>query len=246
MQTTKEYISKQLQETACDAFLRKGFKAVSMREISSLSGIGLSNIYNYYPSKNDLLAVVLSPLLKKMNSLLDNHNRNENLSLEVFVSEEYHRKYVLEVMDIITCYRKELKLLFLNTQGSRFEDYSERWIDKSTAIGEKYMERMKILYPDLHTNISLFFIHFTSSWWINMMREVALHEELSHEEIERFIREFVHYSTGGWKKLMKVDDEGRTIEGGIISFDSEKKLDKEQVITKYESNDRKHSQAVEV
>ena len=119
MQTTKEYIRKQLQETACDAFLRKGFKAVSMREISSLSGIGLSNIYNYYPSKNDLLAVVLSPLLKKMNSLLDNHNRNENLSLEVFVSEEYHRKYVLEVMDIITCYRKELKLLFLNTQGSR-------------------------------------------------------------------------------------------------------------------------------
>ena len=95
MQTTKEYIRKQLQETACDAFLRKGFKAVSMREISSLSGIGLSNIYNYYPSKNDLLAVVLSPLLKKMNSLLDNHNRNENLSLEVFVSEEYHRKYVL-------------------------------------------------------------------------------------------------------------------------------------------------------
>ena len=44
MQTTKEYIRKQLQETACDAFLRKGFKAVSMREISSLSGIGLSNI----------------------------------------------------------------------------------------------------------------------------------------------------------------------------------------------------------
>ena len=42
MQTTKEYIRKQLQETACDAFLRKGFKAVSMREISSLSGIGLS------------------------------------------------------------------------------------------------------------------------------------------------------------------------------------------------------------
>ena len=45
---------------------------------------------------------------------------------------------------------------------------------------------------------------------------------------------------------MKVDDEGRTTEGGIISFDSEKNLDKEQVITKYESNDRKHSQAVEV
>ena len=67
MQTTKEYTHKLLLETARRAFFKKGFKAVSMREISKLSGIGLSNIYNYYPCKDDLLADVLHPLLEAMN-----------------------------------------------------------------------------------------------------------------------------------------------------------------------------------
>ena len=59
MQTTKDYIRKLLLETAQKAFFEKGFKSVSMREISKLSGIGLSNIYNYYPCKDDLLVDVL-------------------------------------------------------------------------------------------------------------------------------------------------------------------------------------------
>ena len=66
MQTTKDYIRKLLLETAQKAFFEKGFKSVSMREISKLSGIGLSNIYNYYPCKDDLLVDVLRPLLAAM------------------------------------------------------------------------------------------------------------------------------------------------------------------------------------
>lgn len=205
MQMPKDYTRNLLLKTAREAFLQKGFKAVSMREISKLSGVGLSNIYNYYHSKDDLLAVVLNPLLKAMDGMLDNHNRNESLSLEIFTSEEYHRKSMLEVMGIITRYRKEFKLLFFDTQDSRLKDYWERWVEKSTATGMEYLEIMKKLYPDLHTNISPFFMHFTCSWWINMMKEVALHEELSKKEIECFISEYIHFSTGGWEKLMNVE-----------------------------------------
>ncbi|MBR8703716.1 hypothetical protein IX332_000055 [Porphyromonas levii] len=196
-------------KTAREAFLRKGYKAVSMREISKLSGIGLSNIYNYYPCKDDLLAVVLQPLIDEMNGMLDNHNRDESLSLEIFTSEEYHRNSMLEVMGIIIRYRKELKLLFLDTQDSRFKYFWEQWIEKSTSIGMEYLERMKELYPGLRTNISPFFMHFTCSWWISMMREVVLHEELSQEEIECFISEYILFSTGGWEKLMNVDRKER-------------------------------------
>lgn len=205
MQTPKDYTRKLLLDTAREAFFRKGFTAVSMREISKLSGVGLSNIYNYYSCKDDLLGVVLRPLLEAMNGMLDNHGRNESLSLEIFTSEEYHRKSMQEVMGIITRYRKEFKLLFLDTQDSRFKDYWERWIEKSTAIGMEYLERMTELYPDLHTRISPFFMHFTCSWWINMMKEVVLHENLSKKEMECFIGEYIHFSTGGWKKLMNVE-----------------------------------------
>ncbi len=58
MQKAKEHIRKLLLEIAREAFQQKGFKGVSMREISRLSGIGLSNIYNYYPCTDDLLAII--------------------------------------------------------------------------------------------------------------------------------------------------------------------------------------------
>lgn len=108
-------------------------------------------------------------------------------------------------MGMITRYRKEFRLLFLDTRDTRFEDYWERWIDKSTITGIDYLGRMKELYPDLHTSVSPFFIHFISSWWTSMVREIVLHEELSSEDIECFIGEYIHFSTGGWKRLMKVD-----------------------------------------
>ena len=204
MQTTKEYTHKLLLETARRAFFKKGFKAVSMREISKLSGIGLSNIYNYYPCKDDLLADVLHPLLEAMNSMLEDHNRPEAFSLDVFNSEEYHRSSMKEVMNIVRRYREEFKLLFSSIQDSRFNDYWEQWIKRSTVMGIEYMEGMKKLYPDLHTDISLFFMHFTCSWWVNMMKEVVQHEELSSKEIECFIGEYIRFSTGGWKRLMNV------------------------------------------
>ena len=80
MQTTKEYTHKLLLETARRAFFKKGFKAVSMREISKLSGIGLSNIYNYYPCKDDLLADVLH-LIKKGNPIQDLKDFLKNASV---------------------------------------------------------------------------------------------------------------------------------------------------------------------
>jgi transcriptional regulator, TetR family len=107
-------------------------------------------------------------------------------------------------MNIVRRYREEFKLLFSSIQDSRFNDYWEQWIKRSTVMGIEYMEGMKKLYPDLHTDISLFFMHFTCSWWVNMMKEVVQHEELSSEEIECFIGEYIRFSTGGWKRLMNV------------------------------------------
>lgn len=90
MQSTKEHTRKLLLERASTAFFQKGYEAVSMREIARKSGIGLSNIYNYYPCKDDLLADVLHPLLEAMNNILVEHNsRPENYTIEFFFSEDY-------------------------------------------------------------------------------------------------------------------------------------------------------------
>ena len=205
MQVVKDNTRKLLLNTARKAFLQKGFKAVSMREISKQSGIGLSNIYNYFSSKDELLTVVLRPLLNEMDKMLERHNTPDGFSLDIFTSEDYIRSSLSEIMRIVTSYHQEIKLLFLYAQNSMYQDYLERWIDRCTEKSIEYMQGMKELHPELHTDISRFFLRYMSSCWIDMIKEAVLHEELSHEETERFLNEYVRYVTGGWKKLMNVE-----------------------------------------
>lgn len=205
MQVVKDNTRKLLLNTARKAFLQKGYKAVSMREISKLSGIGLSNIYNYFSSKDELLTVVLRPLLNEMDRMLERHNKPGGLSLDIFTSEEYIRSSLNEIMRIVTNYHQEIKLLFLYSQSSMYQDYLDKWIDRCTETSIEYMQGMRECHPELNTDISRFFLRYTSSCWIDMMKETALHEELSHEETERFLNEYVRYVTGGWKKLMNVE-----------------------------------------
>ena len=205
MQVVKDNTRKLLLNTARKAFLQKGYKAVSMREISKLSGIGLSNIYNYFSSKDELLTVVLRPLLNEMDRMLERHNKPGGLSLDIFTSEDYIRSSLNEIMRIVTNYHQEIKLLFLYSQSSMYQDYLDKWVDRCTEKGIEYMQVMRERHPELNTDISRFFLRYTSSWWIDMMKETALHEELSHEETERFLNEYVRYVTGGWKKLMNVE-----------------------------------------
>ncbi|GAB2963674.1 TetR/AcrR family transcriptional regulator [Amycolatopsis acidiphila] len=44
---------------ALEAFGTKGFNGASMRDVAKGAGTGLSNLYNYFPSKSQLLAEVL-------------------------------------------------------------------------------------------------------------------------------------------------------------------------------------------
>lgn len=205
MQVVKDNTRKLLLNTARKAFLQKGYKAVSMREISKLSGIGLSNIYNYFSCKDELLTVVLRPLLNEMDRMLERHNKPGGLSLDIFTSEDYIRSSLNEIMRIVTNYHQEIKLLFLYSQSSMYQDYLDKWIDRCTEKSIEYMQGMRECHPELNTDISRFFLRYTSSCWIDMMKETALHEELSHEETERFLNEYVRYVTGGWKKLMNVE-----------------------------------------
>lgn len=203
MQVTKEHIHETLLQTARQAFFEKGFKGVSMREISHLSGVGLSNIYNYYPNKEEILADVLQPLLDSMDRMLTEHNSPQYVTLEVFTSEAILRSWLDKLLEIICRYRQELKLLFFASQGSRFETFVDDWAERSVQIGKEYMHLMQARYPDLNTDISTFFIHFSSYLSTAIMRELVQHDNLTKADLERFVGEYLLFTTGGWKQLMR-------------------------------------------
>ena len=204
MRTEKEEIRQVLITTAREAFLEKGYKAVSMREISEKSGVGLSNIYNYFDSKDELFKVVLTPFLHSFEKMMIEHSEaSRDTEVDMYTSEKYQAETIRSFLEVFRQYRPELKLLFYASQGSCFENYCEMLIDSNTRRSLEYMKLIKEKNHLLSIDISTFFIHLCCVWWVNVLKEIAGHDELTDIEIERFIAEYVRFAAAGWEALFK-------------------------------------------
>ena len=63
MQYPKDDIQKEILKAAEKVFLENGFPKASMREIAQEAQVGLSNIYNYFKSKDDIFCTVVRPVI---------------------------------------------------------------------------------------------------------------------------------------------------------------------------------------
>ena len=203
MQIQKEEIKRKILEVAKEEFFEKGFKATSMRTIADKADVVLSNIYNYFKSKDEILKEVLKPLFDAFERLNRNHNREDYIDINIFTSEEYQQENVALFVDLIMKYKKELKLLLFHSYGSSLEGFWAGFTDKHTIRGMEYMRRMKEKYPEININISEFFIHTMSSWFLTIIAEIVSHD-LNRDQIERFYTEYISFGTAGWKKVMDV------------------------------------------
>ncbi len=205
MQTQKDNIRKNILEVARKQFLENGFKDTSMRKIAKEAGVVLSNIYNYYKNKDEIFCEVLSSVLRAMDMVMDEHNSSEYISIDIFTSDEYMRNQIDMFVGLIDEYKEDFNLLLFKSAGSSLENFRNEIIDKHTQTGIEYIALMKQKYPEINGDVSEFFIHTMSSWWMSIIAELVMHD-LSHEALENFIREYMEFGTAGWKKVMQVND----------------------------------------
>jgi len=203
MQTQKEQIRNVILDVARAEFSEKGFKNASMRNIANKAEVGLSNIYNYFKNKNEIFCETLSCLLKAIDDVVDAHNSPEHINLDIFSSKKYMRSQINMFAELIGNYNEDFKLLLFKSSGSSLENYREQYIESHTQIGMEYIALMKQKYPDINSNISEFFIHTMSSWWMSIISELVMHD-LSQNQLENFIREYMEFAAAGWKKLLHV------------------------------------------
>nr|WP_321357629.1 TetR/AcrR family transcriptional regulator [uncultured Draconibacterium sp.] len=205
MQIQKEDTRRIILQVARDEFIKKGFKGASMRNIAQNAGVGLSNIYNYFRNKDEIFREVLSGLLNALDRVMEEHNSSKYISIDIFRSEEYMRNQIDLFVELINNYKEDFKLLLFKSSGSSLENYREECTELHTRIGKEYIALMKEKYPTINANISEFFIHTMSSWWISIISELVMHD-LSHRELEDFIREYMEFGTAGWGKVMRIEN----------------------------------------
>lgn len=203
MQFQKDDIRKTILQVARHEFIAKGFKDASMRTIAAKSGIGLSNIYNYFRNKDEIFTEVLSGLLAAMKFLMDEHNKPENIDLYIQDTDAYVKSQIKLFFGTIHRYKEDFNLLLFKSAGSSLENFRKEYINRHTAIGVEYLKIAQVKYPFINTIISPFFIHTMSSWWMSILGEMVSHN-LTDKELEDFIHEFIDFGTAGWKRIMKI------------------------------------------
>ena len=197
-------IHRRILQAARGEFLQKGFKDTSMRTISRLSGVTLSNIYNYFRDKDEIFRAVLTPLLDTFEQLFTEYKNDDYLSKDFFSMDSYQKKVIDKFMIIPTNYRTELKILLFNSAGSSLENFRDTFADRYTQESLRYMKLMKERYPHIKADFSIFFLHSMCSLWLTVMGEIVTHDELTDADIKQFITEYITFGTAGWKALMKI------------------------------------------
>ena len=122
MQIKKDYTREHILNVSKQIFRRDGFAQASMRDIVKRAGIGVSSIYNYFKSKDELFCCIVTPLILELEGMMREHHtvKEQEAFLNSVTGEGdvMITNNVQEYMRLINNHRDELKLLLYQSQGS--------------------------------------------------------------------------------------------------------------------------------
>ena len=203
MQVLKSDIKSGILDAAKHEFAKKGFLKASMRDIAARVGVGVGNLYNYFPSKDSLFVAVLAPITTAFYAMFDRHHGSDGADALEMVTADYLKSTVAEYVNIISGNRTLMKILFFKAQGSSLENFKMDFTDRATEQVKLWFADNKVRHPYINTNVSDFMIHLHTVWMFTMFEEMLMHE-MNMTEIRRMIEEYIKFETCGWKHILQI------------------------------------------
>ena len=200
MQTLKDHTRRTIMDVARSAFLQEGFLKASMRGVATATGTSLGNLYNYFPSKDALFVAVVEPFTAEMERLLESYHSLTGYDMLEWNAPENIQKTTEMYLSLVREHRDLMYLLFYRAQGSSLETYRHEFIDKCASIVSKWFSHLSEDQSELRTQLSDAFIRWLSAGMFSMIEEI-IDRNLSEEDAERFIEEYLTFEIEGIKAL---------------------------------------------
>lgn len=192
---------------AQEAFLRKSYREVSMRELSQISGVGLSNIYNYFKNKDEIFDMLVLPTVRYIEGLRKRHQEESSISWDFFLNDSYTEHAVREIKELIIRHKSALLLLFFKSKGSHYENYREEVVRKNSALGRLYITEMQKRYANVNIEISPIFVTVTCDMYVNIIENLLKIDHLTDEVIHNVISTYIQFISAGWERIMHIGHE---------------------------------------
>ena len=192
MQVLKPEMKKQINTAALEVFFEKGFRDASMKEIASRAEMSVSNMYNYYHSKQDLFSSLVSPVRTRIFQVLDalvegeeDHSIAEDSFRPVF--EDMLTKKLMELFNFD---RKVLILLFDRSIGTPFENTREEMVER---IQLHFTESLPASERDPETELLM---HIFAANLLEGLLEIVRHYR-GKAQAEKLLQGLIHYHING-------------------------------------------------
>lgn len=172
-------------------------------DIARESGVGLSNLYHYCASKDELFTQLLKPATDALEGLLDERHGQQGYDISTIQEDDYAEASLEEYMSLIRRHRNSLKLLLFKSQGSSLEGFKEYYVNKATDLVMDWFRAMKAKHPEMNADVSEFFVHLNNVWMFTLLEEILMHD-LPEEETRSALSEYIQFELIGWKRMMKI------------------------------------------
>ena len=153
MQVLKDTVRDKIIASARRLFAKCGFRETSMRMIAKETGITAGNIYRYFDTKEQILDVVLSPLLEHIQKIICDHDKEEN-TLTFDVHRAYHNFVARSLVEIYHSHRQEYVILLRKAAGTPYENYYENLVAEigrtMADFNSSSLIRMPISNPEIY------------------------------------------------------------------------------------------------
>ena len=119
MQIQKEHTREQILQAAEQAFHQQGFAKTSMRDIARLSGVGVGNLYNYFPKgKDEIFRLIVSPLIQDMERMVYEHHDERHAERYLdYLSNGNPELLEYQMREYLSLMRRHRRLMELELHG---------------------------------------------------------------------------------------------------------------------------------
>lgn len=203
---------EKLLKAAKEEFLDKGYMRASLRNICRKAEVTTGALYFFFQDKEDLFGALVEKPLRRIYEIMKEHYETEATSLPevperedreeiallVAREQEEHRKAAMRAVDYLYEYYEEFLLLLMKSQGSKYENCLDAFIELSEAHYRQMAEVMDrltgkkgldddTLHCIVHLQVSIFIQPVTHG--------------LEKEKARRQMTSMVKFLMGGWYGL---------------------------------------------
>lgn len=200
MSYSSEQSRERILECAKQEFLEYGFEKANLRRIAENAHVTTGALYNYYAGKDAIFDALVSDVAQEMFEQF----RMQHESTTETLAHDHHADWNQSVkngskwiIDYIYAHSDAVKLLLCCSEGTKWTDYLEPFIELEERAYRNYF---RTIAPNAEVP-SDFFFHCTAAAGFQFVVHAVEHD-LSYEESLAVMSEQERFRLAGWRELM--------------------------------------------